>query len=514
MPADRSTPSQKRIIIPPSRRVSRSPPRQRAKRAEVTMEDDDPGLVGVLSMEQDGVCIKKLMIVLGEVFWIGRHPDCNLVLKNSRISSHHLRIYAVRTSTPLSLAIIHDVSRNGFILNGQVYGKTIMRVGSKALRQRSVVMRDGDTLRLPGSPIVFTYHHSPHHSPSTDINLSLPPALFLFDAPRGDPTTYSAHPWKILNYRMGHGTFGIVNLGAFNSPSGRAGLQVAIKTILVTLSTEHQDRVRREIRILHELDHPNMLGLLDLVKEKATVSGYRRIHLVAECVTGGELWSYIAEYRVLREDEVRWMGWQLVGAMKYLHAKGIAHRDLKPENILLHASAAYPRLIIADFGEATSLADLSVASSSARYKHTVGTLLYLPPERCLAYHFGDKREVEEVKVAQWFKEETMMDAWALGAILYFCATGTHFCDTVDSPRSTVPSQSSPPVAAFKSGTLTKPNQRKSTRESFISLLLEYDLDNRMSMEEGEMHEWFARARAELDEMYDRIIGGEVIRWLK
>lgn len=52
---------------------------------------------------------------------------------------------------------------------------------------------------------------------------------------------------------------------------------------------------------------------------------------------------------------------QLVDAVIYLHASGVAHRDIKPENILLNSEM---RIMLADFGCAYIGKDMESKSSN------------------------------------------------------------------------------------------------------------------------------------------------------
>jgi hypothetical protein len=126
--------------------------------------------------------------------------------------------------------------------------------------------------------------------------------------------------WKIYNYPLGSGSFGIVHLA-----SHAGNLQVACKTVFGPPDKHHRETLQREIRILKAIDHPNVLSLFDAVEEKhGDLAGIT--HMFLQLVTGGDLFSYMEKHRALCEEEVRWMGWQLLGALAYLHGKGIAHR--------------------------------------------------------------------------------------------------------------------------------------------------------------------------------------------
>jgi serine/threonine protein kinase len=107
--------------------------------------------------------------------------------------------------------------------------------------------------------------------------------------------------------------------------------------------------------------------------------------------------------------------------------------DIKPENLLLHTRAAFPRLLVADFGHAVTLDELKStvpssieAQGKSRSYERVGTCAYLPPERLQAFYRGRKRSLNglgesshgqkrrNLVAESWFKEEILIDVWSLG----------------------------------------------------------------------------------------------------
>ena len=59
------------------------------------------------------------------------------------------------------------------------------------------------------------------------------------------------------------------------------------------------------------------------------------VHLVTECLKGGELFNKIIEKGNYSEADAARVVGKLMDAICYCHKKRIIHRDLKPENILL-----------------------------------------------------------------------------------------------------------------------------------------------------------------------------------
>lgn len=85
------------------------------------------------------------------------------------------------------------------------------------------------------------------------------------------------------------------------------------------------------------------------------------------------MFSLFTRYQSFVELEVRWIIWQVLRGVDYLHSKGVAHRDIKPENILCAtAPTATHRIMLSDFGD-------SAMTSSGRLRSEVGTTFYRAP---------------------------------------------------------------------------------------------------------------------------------------
>ena len=89
-----------------------------------------------------------------------------------------------------------------------------------------------------------------------------------------------------------------------------------------------EEKVQREINILHLCTHPHIIRLYEVVDTPTD------IFLVNEYVSGGELFDYIVSKGRLSADEARNFFHQIISGVEYCHFQKIVHRDLKPENLL------------------------------------------------------------------------------------------------------------------------------------------------------------------------------------
>jgi eukaryotic-like serine/threonine-protein kinase len=157
----------------------------------------------------------------------------------------------------------------------------------------------------------------------------------------------------------------------FLATDEKHGRDVAIKVLHPELSASiGGERFEREIRLVANLQHPNVLGLYD----SGAASGL--LYYVMPFVDGESLRDKITREGQLSVDEAVRIALEVASALGYAHTKGIIHRDIKPENILLSGELT----LVADFGIAKA------ASEANQQKLTqtgmaVGTPLYMAPEQ-------------------------------------------------------------------------------------------------------------------------------------
>ncbi|XP_046404222.1 cyclin-dependent kinase 2-like isoform X1 [Ischnura elegans] len=142
----------------------------------------------------------------------------------------------------------------------------------------------------------------------------------------------------------------------------------------------------REISLLKELKHPNVVCLLDVVHAD------KKLYLVFEFLTQ-DLKKFLDSSKDLLPPElVKSYLWQLFKGITYCHAHRILHRDLKPQNLLIDSEGS---IKLADFGLARAF-----GVPVRTYTHEVVTLWYRAPEILLGTKFYS----------------TSVDVWSIGCI--------------------------------------------------------------------------------------------------
>lgn len=162
---------------------------------------------------------------------------------------------------------------------------------------------------------------------------------------------------------IGEGTYGVV----YKSLDLKTGEVVALKRI--RLETEDDgipSTALREISVLRELEHPNIVRLRDCLQEEG------KLFLVFEFVDK-DLKRFM-EHKLggLDLTLVKSLLYQLLKGLAFSHSRGIMHRDLKPQNLLVSLNG---KLKIADFGLARAY-----SIPVKKYTHEVVTLWYRAPE--------------------------------------------------------------------------------------------------------------------------------------
>lgn len=127
----------------------------------------------------------------------------------------------------------------------------------------------------------------------------------------------------------------------------RTGEHVAVKRIRSVLETYPMaTRILREIKFNRLLrGHENLVQLRDMLvpANKATFNDTFLVLELMPC----DLARVIASTAELTPANVKFLMFQLLRGLRYLHAAGVLHRDLKPSNLLVNGSCV---LKICDLG--------------------------------------------------------------------------------------------------------------------------------------------------------------------
>lgn len=194
---------------------------------------------------------------------------------------------------------------------------------------------------------------------------------------------------------LGHGHYGVVR----KCMDRDTNAWYAIKSIRKA-KVSKIEVLKREIEILKEVKHPNIIELIDVFEDE------RYLHLITELCTGGELFDRIiaktqSSEGHFSEHDAAVLVRDILDAIRYCHdEKGIVHRDLKPENFLFLAEDEQAPIKIIDFG-------LSRHDDSALgiMQTKVGTPYYVAPEVL-------RREYTN-----------SCDIWSIGVITYILLCG-------------------------------------------------------------------------------------------
>jgi len=185
--------------------------------------------------------------------------------------------------------------------------------------------------------------------------------------------------------KIGEGTYGVV----YKARNIRDDSVVALKRIRLDQDEEGVPSTAiREISLLKELRHENIVSLLEVIHQET------KLYLVFEYLDL-DLKKHMDSSPHISNDRMVIKGYvyQLCAGIAFCHAHRVLHRDLKPQNLLIDKSTN--KLKLADFGLARAFG-IPVRA----YTHEVVTLWYRAPEILLGVrHYS-----------------TPVDVWSIGCI--------------------------------------------------------------------------------------------------
>mmetsp|Transcript_8922 Transcript_8922/g.12967 ORF Transcript_8922/g.12967 Transcript_8922/m.12967 type:complete len:533 (-) Transcript_8922:701-2299(-) len=255
---------------------------------------------------------------------------------------------------------------------------------------------------------------------------------------------------------LGHGHYGVVRKCMHRATKEWYAIKSIRKSKVGKIEV-----LKREIDILREVDHPNIIRLKDVFEDQ------KYLHLITEVCSGGELFDRIiektnSEEGHFSEHDAAKLIRDICDAIAYCHdVKQIVHRDLKPENFLFLTNADDSPIKIIDFG--LSRHD---DQNFGIMKTKVGTPYYVAPE---------------VLKRQYTKS---CDVWSIGVITYIllCGYPPFYGDSDNEIFQSV-----------RVGRYDYPAQEwddiSQDAKDFIDSLLKKNPEDRLSAAEAMKHKW-------------------------
>ncbi|KAL3823448.1 hypothetical protein ACHAXA_010208 [Cyclostephanos tholiformis] len=265
------------------------------------------------------------------------------------------------------------------------------------------------------------------------------------------------------------------------------GVHYAVKTVpRVRDDADHAICLSREISILREMSHRNIVRLFD-VREDGT-----SVHLVTDLCTGGSLFDRIVggrangdddgscgdgdgrshrrRRRCFAEDDASRILGEILDAVSYMHGRGVVHRDIKAENVLFVTSDMDSSIRVIDFGLALDRrAGGGGNDVPTMLTEAVGSPYYVAPEVLRG------------------KYDESCDIWSVGVIAYVLLCG--YPPFNGSDRKGI-------YNSVLAGRYRFPSKDWNgiSREAmdFVRRLLEVDTTKRMTAEEALVHPWIRR----------------------
>jgi serine/threonine protein kinase len=171
----------------------------------------------------------------------------------------------------------------------------------------------------------------------------------------------------------------------------------AVKVLRPNMARKPQvaARFRREARILSQIEHPNVVSVID-----AGTTPHGLLYMVLEYAEGMTLKGLIKEGPIGVERAAS-ITRQIASALSRVHSMGYIHRDVKPDNIVVTRQEGREVVKILDFGIA-GVIDADVNDTRLTEVNLIcGTPHYMAPEQAAGEDIGDP-----------------VDIYAVGVILY------------------------------------------------------------------------------------------------
>ncbi|XP_057651085.1 tyrosine-protein kinase transmembrane receptor Ror-like isoform X4 [Diorhabda carinulata] len=239
---------------------------------------------------------------------------------------------------------------------------------------------------------------SPGPSAPMEMNSLLPPHLPPHRSNHGSNKNsiqsvphYTFKEVKFLE-ELGEGAFGKVYKGELKAKTGK--MFVAVKSLKENASAKTQADFQREIELISELKHPNIICLLGVVVKQEPMC------MLFEYMSEGDLHEFLIsnspeEGKCLTHNQFLDIAIQIAQGMEYLSSNHYVHRDLAARNCLVSKDLVVK---ISDFGLSRDM------YSCDYYRVQSKSLLpvrWMPPDSILYGKFTTESDVWSYGVVLW-----------------------------------------------------------------------------------------------------------------
>jgi calcium-dependent protein kinase len=202
---------------------------------------------------------------------------------------------------------------------------------------------------------------------------------------------------------LGKGGCGVVVIGE----DKETHVQYAIK--IVNKSTAERGRLDRELKLLKDVDHANIVRLFSVYESPSFM------YFIMELCLGGHLGNLIARQpnKFLDEEWAKRLCKQILSAVSHIHSRGIAHRDIKLQNILIDCNNdKIAQIKLIDFGYGSKFV------GNLPMKTKCGTPYTTAPE-VIRENYDER-----------------CDVWSVGVVLYIMLSGRRPFEALDIGKFT------------------------------------------------------------------------------